>query len=101
VQVLEYTGTTPRKLDQVVTLVISKQEAPGLNIGGSIHCHGVFLGFIQFSLYSSAIVPEIVPRKFFFPTSRVVGYYYHLIIRCIIVRLMTALLNREHKEIRT
>jgi len=102
VHVLKQTQTTPRKLDQVVTLLIFKHEVPLPNLGLSTQFHEVFLGFLPFSLYSSAIVPEIVLRILFFfiPTFREVGYYYNLVvIRCIIVRLLTALLNREHKEI--
>jgi len=103
VQVLKQTQTTPRKLDQVVTLLIFKHEVPLSNLGLSTQFHEVFLDFLPFSLYSSAIVPEIVLRiLFFLPTFRVVGYYYNLVvIRCIIVRLLTALLITEHKEIRT
>ena len=102
-QVLKQTQTTPRKLDQVVTLLIFKHEVPLSNLGLSTQFHEVFLDFLPFSLYSSAIVPEIVLRiLFFLPTFRVVGYYYNLVvIRCIIVRLLTALLITEHKEIRT
>jgi hypothetical protein len=62
--VLEQAQATPRNLDQVVTLLIFKEEVPRLNLGRSTHCHEAFLGFIRFSLYSSAIVPEIVPRFF-------------------------------------
>jgi hypothetical protein len=102
VQVLKQTQPTPRTFDHVVTLLIFKQEVPRLNLGISTPCHEVFLAFLHFSLYSSAIVSEIVRRKLFFSMSRVVCCCYNPVtIRCIIVRLVTALLNREHKEIRT
>ena len=91
---LKQMQTTPRKSDQVVTLVNFKQEVSHSNLGRSTHCREDLLWFLQCSLCSFTIMPEIVPRTLL-STSCVVGYYCNpVLIRCLIVCLLTALLNR-------